>query len=345
MAKRVVIYDTSPVYGGALTSIEALLPGLRARGWSVIVICAREVVAKRLDLSLRGADVEVLSLDEPQVNTALSGAAWAQRELGRLSQLCAMPSLYKARLFIANNGPQPNAAMLLFAQLLQRPAFQYLRGPLWPSHLTTWLLNRSVARFSVSPDILCADAAWVGEGLASSQLPTLQTSGAEGIFWCGADLPWKGLRWFVDALAASPPAIPTYICAIRGDDEPLRQRWSALHVSWDGQEVDLWRQLCHIYVHTSLKPEPFGRALLEARYAGLCPIVPDEGGASRQVTHLESGLIYKARDARAMRACLDWALANPKQSAALGRRARELALQEADPERCFRPIYQALSEL
>lgn len=345
MAKRVVIYDTSPVYGGALTSVEALLPGLRARGWSVVVICAREAVANRFARSLRGAAVEVLSLNEPHVDTALSGAAWAQRELGRLSRLCGIPALYKARLFIANNGPQPNAALLLFARLLQRPAFQYLRGPLWPSQLTTWLLKRSVARFSVSPEIVCSDTAWVGEGLASSQLPTPREAGAQGIFWCGADLPWKGLRWFVDALVASPPAIPTYICAIRGDDEPFVSTWPALHVSWDGQEVDSWRKRCSLYVHTSLKPEPFGRALLEARCAGLCPIVPDEGGARRQVTHLESGLIYKARDARAMRACLDWALANPEQRAALGRRARELALQEADPERCFRPLYQALSEL
>jgi hypothetical protein len=90
-------------------------------------------------------------------------------------------------------------------------------------------------------------------------------------------------------------------------------------------DLDSVRASSSVYVHTSLVAEPFGRSILEAMAAGLCPVVPDEGGGARLVSHLSTGVLYEARSASSLRAALTLVRDQPALVAACGARAAAAA--------------------
>ena len=83
---------------------------------------------------------------------------------------------------------------------------------------------------------------------------------------------------------------------------------------------------------------------LNAMVLGKAVIVTDALGVREYVEHGRTGLVVPPADPAALRTALDWALdpANQSEVRALGRRAREAALERFGPERYAERLLQVL---
>jgi glycosyltransferase involved in cell wall biosynthesis len=158
----------------------------------------------------------------------------------------------------------------------------------------------------------------------------------------GRIVPWKGQHIFLDALARLRQQHPEVIAVIVGEahgaqEESYRQKLLAQARALDLEENLIWlgyrQDIPHILaglgmlIHCSVKPEPFGRVIIEGMAAGLPVIASDAGGAKEIVEDGVNGLLTPPGDVPALAAAMqkileDRALRERLQSA--GRqRARE----------------------
>jgi glycosyltransferase involved in cell wall biosynthesis len=81
--------------------------------------------------------------------------------------------------------------------------------------------------------------------------------------------------------------------------------------------------LSDVVVHASVKPEAFGRVVIEAQAMGRPVIASDVGGPVETVRHGETGWRVQPNDPAALAAAIELALdLDPSERVALGRRAR-----------------------
>lgn len=358
-APHILIYDSSDAVGGALTSIVHLLPCLLARGWRVSIWTASHTCEAFLtrELSPLPEGVSVASFAEHggcswQVSTA-RGARYFAREMKRASKLARFISRAHPDVILANNAPQANAAVHLLPSWCEVPVIQYVRGAFYASGLARALLSKAAHVLTVGNEqkerviaLGRPDAKSVGEGLSSKRWPSPRRAGEERWFWASSLMPWKGSDLLLEAYAMLETAPPVDVCylPVPGQSASRLRSERRFQLHRAPEELDRIRAGASLYIHTALEPEPFGRSILEAMAAGLCPVVPDEGSGPMLVEHGRSGLLYKARDARALASALDYAQHHPEHVARMGRRAMAEARFLGRCDRAFAPVLAALSE-
>ena len=242
---------------------------------------------------------------------------------------------------IANNDPAVNAAAYAAARGAAVPIVQIIRGHARGSQWNIALLEAAAAVFShggAAEGIAagCGDVVnrWhrLDEGLAASQWPQPHEPHATRWLWASTLATWKGLPLLLEAyggLVDSRPAMDVCYVPLSADHSDAAAVPAAVPdgVVLHNHPPDLpgIRARASVYVHTALIPEPFGRSILEAMAAGLCPIVPDEGGGARLVQHLHTGIVYRARSATSLREALALARDRPDLVAACGAQAAQAA--------------------
>ena len=286
---RVLVEDASPGLGGALTSLAALTDVLGQRGHQVRVLASSKAAAATCGLDAR-------ALDDGE-------GTFATRVGRRVVSLLREAHRFKPDVILANNAPAPNLAAAIVARALDIPRVQYVRGAFHHGHLARSVLADAAAIFVVGREvhIKLPQATRVSEGLSRAQWPSPRTSSTSRRFWCSALTPWKGISLLQRALHEAPGA-GADVCAADllawGSPDAIDAPWAPgceVHRNASQDVIDQLRARCGVYVHTALQPEPFGRSVLESMAAGLCPVVPDEGGPSELVLHQVSGLHYQAR--------------------------------------------------
>jgi glycosyltransferase involved in cell wall biosynthesis len=88
-----------------------------------------------------------------------------------------------------------------------------------------------------------------------------------------------------------------------------------------------------VVVHASVRPEPFGRVILEAMLLGKPVVAADAGGVPELIQHGETGYLVPPGDPDRLAQCLREILADPETAAAVGERAREWARQKFSLQR------------
>ncbi len=149
---------------------------------------------------------------------------------------------------------------------------------------------------------------------------------------------WKGAELLLDAMAALPDKAS--YCVLVGADQG-RQTYAAALVSraerlglggrvrFAGHCDDMPAalMLADVVVSASLKPEPFGRAVIEAQAMGRPVVVSDHGGAAETVQPGVTGWRVPPGDAAALAEALRHALSlDADERAALAERARDSVL-------------------
>ncbi len=343
---RVVVHDESPGLGGALTSVGALAPFLRRSGWQV------EVVALQPEgWAAEGIDPHLV----PRRGERISGLGYFAREATRALDLVRACRRLQPDVLLANNGPTANLATHLAGRALRLPVVQYVRGPFPGGRLAARILRHASAVLPVGEECaaqvgsvagLAVDA--VGEALDPARWPGRRMPGARDWLWSSALVDWKGLPVLLAAyeeLGGAAP--PLHVCyadlPARHPDAvaPPGRLPAGVTARRAPQDLDRIRAGCRLYVHTALRPEPFGRAVLEAMGAGLCPVVPDSGTPARLVRHGENGLVYRTGSAGDLARMLRLALAADGLCERLGDRA-EVDARALAPDRVFRPVLAAL---
>jgi len=135
----------------------------------------------------------------------------------------------------------------------------------------------------------------------------------------GRLIAWKGQHVFVEAFARLQQQFPQARAVVVGDADTtqgetyaaaLRARTRALglqnHLFWLGYRRDLPQILAAIDIlaHTSVRPEPFGRVLIESMAAGTPVIASRAGGALEIVQDGETGLLTPPGDVPALTAAM-----------------------------------------
>jgi glycosyltransferase involved in cell wall biosynthesis len=148
---------------------------------------------------------------------------------------------------------------------------------------------------------------------------------------------WKGQHLVLEAVARARRVHPTLRCLVVGGvhrsgreyAEALRRRIAepdlAGHVVLTGERADVAACLdaMDVAIHGSIRPEPFGRVMIEAMALGRPVVAPREGGPLDIVVDGETGLLVTPRDPDAMAAAISTLVADPARREAMGRAARQ----------------------
>jgi glycosyltransferase involved in cell wall biosynthesis len=168
---------------------------------------------------------------------------------------------------------------------------------------------------------------------ASLGVPT----GAPLLVMAGRISPWKGQHVFVEALArvvAARPAAQGVIVGLAEEaDGPgyaarVQAQADALgladHLRLAGFRNDMPQVLgaADVVVHCSVKPEPFGRVIIEGMAAGRPVVASALGGAAEIIADGQDGLLAPAGDPDALAAILLRLLDDPGERDRLGQAAR-----------------------
>lgn len=162
------------------------------------------------------------------------------------------------------------------------------------------------------------------------------------ICMAGRIAPWKGQDVFVDALAALNQRLPCVHGVIVGLPEEadgpgysdrLHEQVAALglgdRVHFVGFRDDVPQLLAatDVVVHCSVKPEPFGRVVIEGMAAGRPVVASRAGGPMEIITDGVDGLLVPPGEPVLLAQAVASLLSNPAESARLSAAARQTAVQ------------------
>jgi glycosyltransferase involved in cell wall biosynthesis len=179
-------------------------------------------------------------------------------------------------------------------------------------------------------------------------------AGAPLLVMAGRISPWKGQHVFVEALARVRQAYPAAHGVIAGlaeeaDGPGYAGRVQTLavslglgqHLHMAGFRSDLPQVLAaaDAVVHCSVKPEPFGRVIIEGMAAGRPVVASALGGAAEIVADGVDGLLTPAGDAAALAAALCRLLADPDEGARLGAAGRRTVDQRYQVDAHVRAVH------
>ena len=167
--------------------------------------------------------------------------------------------------------------------------------------------------------------------------------GKYGIGCFGRLREQKGTDVFVEAMCQLLPRYPEFTAVIIGGVTPdqqifvrrLRARVEAAglteRVRFFGElpiaEVPLWYQRITIYAFTS-RDEGFGLTMLEAMAAGNALVAARSGAARQVVIDGRTGILIPPGNVQALVAALEPLMRDPSQAEAIGRRARDRAVDD-----------------
>jgi len=140
--------------------------------------------------------------------------------------------------------------------------------------------------------------------------------------------PWKGQHVLIEALAQLHPRNPRIKGLIVGSPEvhemaygeTMRQMARDLGVAesvifcgYRPDVPDVLRAM-DLMAHTSVRPEPFGRVIIEAMAAGTPVVASDAGGVPEIVRDGVEGLLVAPDDATALATAIERLYAHPEQA-------------------------------
>jgi glycosyltransferase involved in cell wall biosynthesis len=371
-ARRVLCLEASRggVIGGSLTGALELLPRLdRTRFAPALVLAEPKPVASYLGESRLPVTVDSTLFAVPRRapgSRSIRGA-WAMTDLAwrTLRALRVLRGETPALVYLAN-GLGPHVPMVVAAARRGIPVVCHLKGfrhsgPV--ERATSRRLHTAIAmtdeiaahhraqglrpgRFVTIPDgVDCAAFARGGGPAVRRALgiaPEVPLAGSVGHVQ-----EWKGQMLAIDALALARRELPALHCVIVGGVHAagaeyaarLRARVAAPdvagHVVLAGERRDVAACLdaMDVLIHSPIRPEPFGKALLEAMAAGRAVIAPREGGPAVIVDDGRTGLLVAPRDAGALAAAMLELLRDPGRRMAMGGAGRARAEATFDIQR------------
>ena len=190
------------------------------------------------------------------------------------------------------------------------------------------VIPRGVDPAIFDPDIIVPDR--LARLARSWRLP----DGVRTVMLPGRLTRWKGQEVLIDAIAQLPGA--DIVCVLVGSDQG-RRRYAAglvrraehlgianrLRLVGECDDMPAAMMLADVVVSASIKPEAFGRVVIEAQAMGRPVVATDHGGAAETVEQGLTGWRVPPGNPAALASALQVALGLPAdQRAALGERAR-----------------------
>ena len=155
--------------------------------------------------------------------------------------------------------------------------------------------------------------------------------------------PWKGQRVVVDAvfllkreysrvrclLIGSPLEGPAYFQSLKNRVAEKRMGKNVFFVGFR-KDVSDFMNTVDILIHSSIKPEPFGRVILEGMALGKPVIATNIGGPAEIIENNVSGLLVRPSDPQAMAERISYLLKHKGVRQRLGRMAVQRVKEKFD---------------
>ena len=171
---------------------------------------------------------------------------------------------------------------------------------------------------------------------------------------------WKGQLVLVEAMARVAGVFPTARAVVIGGvhragaaylaqmERRIRDLGLGAHVIRTGFRTDVADLVnaLDVVVHTSVRPEPFGRVILEAMLLGKPVVATDAGGVPELIEDGTTGFLTPPGDAAALGDCLVRLLADPAVRVRVGAAARRWAQDQFSLDRhvaAFSQLYEDLA--
>jgi len=174
-----------------------------------------------------------------------------------------------------------------------------------------------------------------------------------GVF--GRICRWKGQDLFLRALAAVPGARGVIAGGALFEEHEFNSELQELttqlglgdRVTFAGHVDDVMTLMaaCDVVVHCSTAPEPSGRVIAEAMFAGTPVIGSNAGGVPEFISDGETGLLTPLNDVDALAAAVRRYLENPQWSREVAARARASAEEKFSSRATVRGFQRALEAL
>ena len=254
-----------------------------------------------------------------------------------------------------NNDPGCNLAAALGAKLAGIPFLLHARGFSADTRGNRWVLSNMGHCIAVSNAVkaqllelgLHADKCTVvPEGLdlkvfsprapSATYFTQLNIDAASPIITLvGGLIDWKGQDILLDAcpmiIERFPNATILLVGSAYGKDrnfaDLISRRAAAPDLNGNvrllGSRSDIADilSISSVVLHTSTRPEPFGRTFLEGMAMGKPVIASNEGGPSEVITHEVDGLLIEPRNPRALASAVIRVLSDPSSSGRMGTNA------------------------
>jgi len=174
-----------------------------------------------------------------------------------------------------------------------------------------------------------------------------------GVF--GRICRWKGQDLFLRSLALVPGARGVIAGGALFEEQEFERELHALtaqlglgdRVTFAGHVDDVMTLMaaCDVVVHCSTSPEPSGRVIAEAMFAGTPVIGSNAGGVPEFISDGETGQLTPLNDHEALAAAIRRYLENPQWSREVAARARRLAEENFSSRATVRGFERALEGL
>lgn len=172
---------------------------------------------------------------------------------------------------------------------------------------------------------------------------------------------WKGQMVFVEALAQLAARVPEVRGVIIGGVHRAGERYyrmllerarslgvaERLIVTGFREDVPDLVHALDVLVHTSVRPEPFGRVILEGMMSGKPVVAASAGGVPELVEHGRTGLLVPPGQPEALANAVAGLLGSPDARRAMGERAKSWAEQRFSLARHvqeFERLYRVILE-
>jgi glycosyltransferase involved in cell wall biosynthesis len=358
---RIVVIDHVADLSGGQLAILRLATALGDRADFRFILGADGPLVD--ELTARGHDVEVIALGAMQseriadIRPATYLLKYGRVLFGLVPRLAAALDDFGADV-VYTNSLKAHVYGGLSARSAGRPWVAHVRDVLAPPYLSR-ALRASIGLFLtlLRPDALIANSQATASAIPAPYRSHVIPSGIDRapaiatipndpltLGLLGRLVEWKGQNVAIEALALIRNSIPGARLLIGGHaaqgTDAYLQRLRALMAShqledaveFTGFEADPYRFFarCHIAVHTSLLPEPFGQVIVEALAVGRPVIATQMGGPVEILGGRSCGRLVPAGDpaalASAVRAMVaDRALVHSIPGAAIDR-ARDYTL-------------------
>jgi glycosyltransferase involved in cell wall biosynthesis len=296
------------------------------------------------------------------VRAGLGGARQTARlfaeELPAALALARVIRRERADVIHLGNGVRANFDGILAGLLTRTPVVCHVKGFEKYGARERWAVRRTATLVCMTRAVLdhchvhgvraadervvydAVDEAWL-----RPQRPAAEVRGELGI---PADAPcigiagniqkWKGQHVVVEALGLLTDQ-PSVHCVIAGGvhrageayASELRQRLAALglsarvHLTGFRADIPDVMNAWDVVVHASVRPEPFGRVILEGMLLGKPVVATAAGGVPELIDDGRTGFLVPPGDAPALAEALRRLLTAPGEAQAIGTRAREWA--------------------
>lgn len=265
----------------------------------------------------------------------------------------------RIELVYLNNDPSCNLAMAMAARLAGLPCILHARGFSANTKGTRWVLSNITHCIAVSQavksqlselDYSGESCTVVPEGLdfdvfyprtPSNRLrQELGFDGTEPVITLvGGLIDWKGQDILLAAcpavLQAFPDAQILLVGSAYGRDDSYATMINKMASSPEllgkvrllgaRNDVPEILSVSTIVLHTSTKPEPFGRTFLEGMAMGKAVIASNEGGPAEVIEHEKDGLLITPRNPSELASAIIRLLADPGFAATLAKSAERKA--------------------